>query len=78
MIVFLDSFIEYLLTTPYASYVVLFLAFMGFVSKLLSVVPPEYTTKVPDWLMLVINHLGGNHGHATNRQTDVKGNIRLE
>ena len=50
------------------------LAFIGFVSKLLAVLPVSATEKVPNWIMYVLNVVGANWGNAVNAKTDMKGN----
>lgn len=71
---YIIALVSWALTTEWAAYVMVVLAFIGFVGKLLAVLPVTVTEKVPDWLMVILNVVGANWGNAKNALTDMKGN----
>jgi len=38
--------------------------------------PPTWTAKIPDWVMLILNSLSGQYKNSANRDTDIRGNPR--
>lgn len=47
-----------------------------FLSHVIQYLPPEFTEKVPDSLMRIINVLASKHGADKAALTDIKGNIK--
>lgn len=45
-----------------------------FLSHVIQYLPPEFTEKVPDSLMKLINVLASKHGSDKAAMTDIKGN----
>ena len=39
-----------------------------------AVLPVSVTSKIPDWLMVILNKIAGNYKSAVNEKTDDKGN----
>ena len=64
--------IEFALSTQYGAYVMVFLALIGLIGKILTVLPVSVTEKIPDWVMVILNVIGANYGNAV--ATDMKGN----
>ena len=70
---YIVALIQWALSTEWAAYVMVALAFVGFIGKLLAVLPVSVTEKLPDWLMTIINVLGAHWGNGM--KTDIKGNV---
>ena len=72
----IDSAIQYLLTTPYAPYVMMAITFCYLIVQITPHLPPKVTSKVPDWVMSLLNVIAGNYKNTSNLLTGKDGNIR--
>jgi uncharacterized membrane protein YqgA involved in biofilm formation len=72
----IDTLLNYLLTTPYGQYVTLTVFAMFVVQQVLPHLPPNITSKIPNWIMVIINVIAGRYKHTENKNTDIKGNIK--
>ncbi len=70
---YIIALVQWALSTEWGAYVMVALAFVGFIGKLLAVLPVSVTEKLPDWLMTIINVLGAHWGNGM--KTDIKGNV---
>lgn len=67
----IQPIIDALLQTEYATYV---LGFCFVCAAFTAIAPEKVTSKVPDFLMVIINAFALNVGQAKNLLTDMKGN----
>ena len=72
----MQELINYLLTTPYAQYITLLIFIMFIFQQILPHLPPSVTSKIPNWVMLIVNSLAGRYKNAANKKTDIKGNVK--
>lgn len=72
----INTLFNYLLTTPYAQYVTIVVFAMFIVQHILPYLPPSVTTKIPNWVMIIVNSLAARYKHTENKNTDIKGNIK--
>lgn len=72
----MEQIFEYLMSTPFGPYVMALAMVAFFITHLVPHLPPEWTSKIPDWLMKIINSLAGQYKHAQNKETDINGNRR--
>lgn len=49
---------------------------LGFliITHLVQYLPEKVTTKIPNWVMVFLNVIGGKHGASKSAKTDLKGN----
>lgn len=45
-----------------------------FTHHLIQYVPVKYTSKIPNWVMVILNLIGAKHGASESALTDIKGN----
>ncbi len=72
----INTLFNYVLTTPYGQYVTLVVFAMFIVQQILPHLPPSITTKIPDWVMVIVNVVAGRYKNTENKSTDIKGNIK--
>lgn len=70
----INTALNFLLTTPYGQYVTLLVFAMFIVQQILPHLPPSITSKIPNWIMVVVNVIAGRYKNAENKKTDIKGN----
>lgn len=68
-----NSLLNYLLTTPYGGHVSLIVFVMFVLNQALPFVPSSITTKIPNWVMVLINVIAGRYKRD---KTDIKGNVK--
>ena len=47
-----------------------------FTHHIIQYIPVKYTSKIPDWVMVVLNMIGAKHGSDLAAKTDMRGNIQ--
>jgi hypothetical protein len=47
-----------------------------FTHHIIQYIPAKYTSRIPDFIMLVLNLIGAKHGSYLSAKTDMRGNIR--
>jgi len=72
----IDTPLNYLLTTPYGQYVTLVVFAMFILQQILPHLPPSVTTKIPNWIMVIVNVIAARYKHTENKNTDIKGNSK--
>lgn len=72
----IDTLLNYLLTTPYGQYVTLIVFAMFILQQVLPHLPPSVTSKIPNWIMVIVNVIAGRYKNTENKSTDIKGNSK--
>lgn len=68
-----NSLLNYLPTTSYERHVNLIVFVMFVLNQALPFVPSSITTKIPNWVMVLINVIAGRYKRD---KTDIKGNVK--
>ncbi len=72
----MSEFIDYLLTTEYGPYVMIFITVCYVLSHVVQYLPVSWTEKIPNWIMVLINLAASKHGAEEAAKTDIKGNSK--
>ena len=72
----IDTLLNYLLTTPYGQYVMIVVFAMFVLQQILPHLPPSVTTRIPNWIMVIVNVIAALYKHTENKNTDIKGNSK--
>jgi hypothetical protein len=62
----INEILNYLLTSPYASYATLAIAIFYIIAHIIAILPEKFASKIPAWLMAVINAIAANYKNAKN------------
>jgi len=70
----INALFTWLASSDYAQYgsIIVFIAYT--LSHIVQYLPVEYTARMPDWIMAVLNAIAAKHGSDKAAKTDIKGN----
>lgn len=63
----------WLLITPEVATIIALVVYV-FTHHIIQYIPVKYTSKIPDWVMTILNLIGAKHGSDKAALTDIKGN----
>ena len=72
----IQAVFEYLMTTQYGQYAVFAAMVCYGLTHVVAVLPPKVTSKIPNWVMIIVSAIAGNYRHGENLKTDKRGNDR--
>lgn len=70
----INTIFNILAGTPVGQYLTVLVMVCYILSHLVQYLPVEWTTKIPNWVMVIINTIAAKHGAGKSAKTDIKGN----
>ena len=70
----INAIFNVLATTTIGKYLTVVIMVCYLMSHLVQYLPVEWTTKIPNWVMVIINTIAAKHGAEKSAKTDIKGN----
>lgn len=68
----IQQLINYMLTTPLAQYVTIAITVFYVIAHIIAVLPDKCQSKIPSWVMAIINAIAANYGKSKNAKATTK------
>ena len=72
----MQELFDFISKTEYAQWLTIASMLAFVLSHIVAWLPVQYTEKIPDIVMQIVNRLAANYRNAANEKTDVSGNSK--